>query len=283
MGRLPASPSRAQALNELEPLLLRTFEDIAADLSHELRDTMHYALFSVEDRFCVSAAWLLAPRLGIPTARFAPAACALESLRCAAEFRIRATTSPTKPPHTEPALAEAAAIGLVPLAFEMALGSGASVLSLDERAALALVLAHHGSPARVLSATRRELKLAHEGLHRSLDRRSIQELAEERLAPAYRATGEALGQLARGPNAGSPQELGNWFVKLGLFASWASEYSGHSMPSLPFEEVLPAPEALDAIKSLEVELLEQSKDLGFQVAAHDVIEPLADMLKTRLQ
>jgi hypothetical protein len=72
-------------------------------------------------------------------------------------------------------------------------------------------------------------------------------------------------------------------VKLGLFASWASEYAGQSTPSLPFEEVLPAPEALDAIKSLEVELLEQARDLGCQGAAHELIEPLADMLKTRLQ
>ena len=200
MRRLPSSPSRAQALSEFEPRLLSEFEARTAGVARATRDAMHYALFRVEDRFCVTAAWLAAPRLGVSTARLAPLACAIEALRCGLR-------------------ADRHAAGLVQLAFEMALASG------TEGPAAARILAKGGTNV-------------------------------------FRATGEILELLA-GAKKGL---VADWFEKLGHFAHAVSE-------------------SLDVAtaKTLETELLDSARELDLKGAAHEIIEPLADALKARLQ
>src|SRR4051794_16700786 len=97
MRRLPSSPSRAQALIELEPVLLEVFQTATIHMNHEVRDAMHYVLFSAKDRFCASTAWLLAPRFGVTTARLTRAICAIEILRCSLEFRTRSNAGTLEP------------------------------------------------------------------------------------------------------------------------------------------------------------------------------------------
>lgn len=281
MRRLPSSPSRAQALIEIEPLLQNTFQQLLKSTNAEVRDAMHYALFNVADRFCVSAAWLVAPRLGVSTARFAPVACALETLRCSLDFKLR----PSEAYHrfVEPAIAEAAAYGLIPLAFEMLLTSPTDALSLTERAELGAILARAASPVHVLSALHREERVARQGHRHSLSPQELRLLQQEKITPAFEAAGEALRLLARKPKL----ELGAWFKRLGLFEQWVGEFT--APPSveirspLALREVMSPPEAMDQIKSLESELLGRAKDLGIRDAAHDIIEPLAETLKAQLQ
>lgn len=272
MRRLPPSPSRSQALVEFEPLLLRNFEDLTSSVNREVRDAMHYALFSVDDRFCVSAAWLVAPRLGIETARIAQTLCAIETLRCSLLFKARSNNA------FEPLLAEAASYGLIPLAFEMV--SASSGIKATEQVALTRVLSRAASPEHVLSALHREgLALK----HRYRTRDEIVEISREKVTPAFRATGEALALFAA--SSERAQALPEWFQKLGLFAHWIEEYHSDHKERRPFslKALLSPSESMELIKGVETELLHQARDLRLQVAAHEIIEPLAESLKAQLQ
>ncbi|MBI3543748.1 MAG: hypothetical protein HY075_10795 [Deltaproteobacteria bacterium] len=268
MRRLPASPSRSQALIELEPILAEKFSAFTTRTHAEVRDSMHYALFSKPDRFCVSAAWLVAPRLGIATARFAPVACAIEVLRCA-------LTKKHSERFAEPVLAEAASYGLLSLSFEMILSCDDATLSVTERCAIARALAHASAPANQLAMLHRESRLAREA--RGMDRASLQTLQQDRISPAYEATGHALAILA------GREALAPWFKRLGLLTRWVEEFASDSRSALALKNLMSGPDAMDMIKSLEAELIERASELGIRDAAHDVLEPLGDALKARLQ
>lgn len=279
MRQFPASPGRNQALIEFEPVLLEVFGQLTKRVDNEVRDAMHYALFSVKDRLCVSTAWLIAPRIGVSVERFRTAACALETLRCSLEFKLRgADDHRTK--FVEPPIAEAAAYGLIPLAFEMLL-HGEDRVSLTEKTELAQVLAAAASPVHSLSALHKEAKILREGARHSLSRDELYSLHQEKVAPVFKATGQALGALAR--NHAAAKLLGPWFERLGLFSHWVDEFTSRSQQGLSLTKVVSQPEAMDLIKSLETELLERARDMGLRDVAHDVIEPIAETLKTQLQ
>lgn len=232
MRRLPASPSRSQALVEFEPILLRVFEDLTATVNCEVKDAMHYALFSVEDRFCATAAWLLAPRLGIETSRLSTVLCAAETIRCSLLFKARAKNA------FEPTLAEAASYGLIPLGFEIVAASKQK-MSTAEQIEVMRILARAASPAHL----------------------------REKVSPVFRAVGEILALFATTKE--KAEILPEWFSKLGLFAHSVDEFTSNS--------------DLELIKTVETELLEDARELRIQGAAHEIIEPLADTLKVRLQ
>ncbi|MBI3558615.1 MAG: hypothetical protein HY074_20290 [Deltaproteobacteria bacterium] len=277
MRRLPASPSRTQSNNEFEPVLLEQFQALTAHVSAEMRDSMHYALFCTEDRYCVSAAWLVAPRLKISTARLKNAACAVETLRCSLALKTGSNFGSGK--YVEPAIAEAAVFGLMPLAFEMLLAAD-SALSDSERCALARLLARSASPVELLEAIHRENKMSRDGYRHSFSHQELQEVRLAKVSPAFQAAGEMLALLS---GDASKAPLGPWFKKLGLFAFWVDEFESEARSPLALRSVMSLPESMDLVKSLEAELLERARELGIRDAAHELIEPLADVLKTRLQ
>lgn len=228
---------------------------------------MHYALFSVEDRFCATAAWLLAPRLGIETARLSPALCAIETLRCSLLFKARSNNA------FEPALAEAASYGLIPLAFEIA--------TVSKQIEVMRILARAASPVHLLSALHKESTL-YRPRYRS--REEVIGLLREKVTPAFCAVGEALALFATTKE--KAELLPEWFRKLGLFAHWVDELTNETdsrTNPLALRSFMTMPEAIELIKSVETELLEGARELGIKVAAHEIIEPLADTLKARLQ
>lgn len=284
MGRLPASPSRTQALIEFEPLLLHRFQSLARAIPSEIRDTMHYALFSTQDRFCISAAWLVAPRVGVSTERLSPAACAIETLRCALAFKLRLNGNDRL---FEPAVVEAASYGLFHLAFQMVLSPEQSLLSDREQCSLASNIAKFASPMHMLLATHHESQFAHDTRSslRTFTRDDLGRLQLEKVTPSFDTVGAALALLA--PPSQLPEhravDLQTWFRKLGLFAQWMDEFGSNGWSPLTRERILTTAEAMDIVKSLEAELLDTSRALGIRDAAHELIEPLADMLKARLQ
>lgn len=267
LRRLPSSPSRSQALIDFEPVLLKYFQNQTIHVEREVRDSMHYVLFSVGDRFCASTAWLIAPRLGISTERMAALACAVETLRCAQEMKPRASA------HTsalEPTLLDTAVLGLIPLAFELALTASSPLSALD-RAAAAVVLAKAASPSHFVK----------EQNPSSLSRIELLKLCQEKVSPAFQAIGEIFELLAQ--PATEPGRLSFWFKRLGLFALWIDEFMTNSQSPLSLTQNMALPEAMDLVKSLEGELLLRAKELNILGAAHEIIEPLADVLKTQLQ
>lgn len=313
LSRLPSSPSRTQALVAFEPALLKAFQIATEDVDPEIRDVMHYALFSVTDRFCITSAWLLAPQLAVSPDRFALPAVALETLRCSTVFKTRprgqagradlglggyggGSVSPSER-YVEPALSEAATYGLVALAFQILLSNPSGSLAFDERARVAAILSKTASPVRVLTALHREAHLSAGQFSKgrlggNLPTSEIQRLQQEKIAPIFEATGEVLTALAK-TNIRSGA-LADWFKKLGLFAYMLTHWSICGGPSggasdelyhSPSElgSMIPASEAMDAIMSLETDLLERAKELGIQSSAHDIVEPLADALKAQLQ
>lgn len=287
MRRLPASPSRAQALNEFEPILLRNFQHKTTGVNPEVRDAMHYALFSVGDRFCTSAGWLIAPRLGVSVDRFSSAACAIETLRCSLAFKTRPTTQRTeREKFVEPALAEAASYGLIPLAFEMVLSNEDNALPPAERGPAAAILARAASPVHMLSALHRESTILRDSIRPTISRQELYDLSMEKVAPAFHAVGEMLTFLASG-NGRAPVGLAPWFRKLGLFAHWVDELcspaTSQRVSTLALGRVMTLPEAMDLIKTVEAELFESARTLDIQGAAHEIIEPVAEILKTQLQ
>ncbi len=242
-----------------------------------MRDSMHYVLFSTEDRFCISAAWLIAPRLKISTARFVNAACAIEALRCSLSLKISPRNGSEK--YVEPAIAEAAILGLMPLAFEMLLDTNEALTDSD-RCALARLLARSVSPVPLLAARHREFKMSRDGNRHAFTHGELQEVRLAKVPPAFEAAGEVLAYLSGDP---SKAALGSWFKKLGLFAFWVEEFMSESAAPLALRQVMNLSEAMDIMKSLEAELLDRARELGIRDAAHELIEPLADVLKTRLQ
>ncbi|MEW6056753.1 MAG: hypothetical protein AB1540_09065 [Bdellovibrionota bacterium] len=284
MTNLPSSPSRDQAAIEFEPVLHQLFEALTRKVNSEARDAMHYVLFSTRDRFCISALWLVAPRLGISVQRISRVACAIEAIGCSLAIKTRNHQNHTRRHERfiEPALLEAATYGLVPLAFEMVLNSN-EALTLEERHSIAEILSRAASPIHVLSALHRESQVLREGNRLALTRPELLELQQEKVTPVYQASGEILGLLAKDPIDRSG--LADWFKKLGLFSHWVDELISlpSSSQSLSVIYSVAPSEAVDLIKSLEAELLEKAKALGLVGAAHEIIEPLADALKNRLQ
>jgi hypothetical protein len=288
---LPSSPSRLQALNEFEPILLENFQRCTKEVDPEVRDAMHYELFSTKDRFCVSAAWLIAPRIGVSTKRFALTACALETLRCSLELshKLRSLAfGNSQMSMIEPILAEAAAYGLIPLAFEMILAPiDGTALSDRERAIAATALARAASPVHVLSAIHREEKILATGFRRGLSQHELLALYHDKVTPAFQAIGELL-EIFTTEKIPSGQ-LASWFKKLGLFAHWVDESTsddakslGMTKKAISLNELFSPPQIMDLIKTTEVELLEQARELRIQDVAHELIEPLADVFRNRL-
>lgn len=276
MQRPPSSPSRSQALVEFEPVLLKTFQGLTQNVNREVRDAMHYALFSVKDRFCASSAWLIAPRLDIAASKLERPIAAIETIRCALLFKTKNHKA------LEPALTEAAAYGLIPLAFEMLVTPATSSLNDAEQTAAVRILAQAASPVHVLSAIHKESHVLREGIR---SKNELLDLISEKVTPAFNATGEILRLFAE-PSE-SLNRLPQWFQKLGLFAHMLDEFvsppTASSQNVISLRHYMTVPETLDVIKSLETELLDSARAMELQGAAHEIIEPLADLLKTRLQ
>ena len=276
MQRPPSSPSRSQALVAFEPLLLRTFQDLTRHVNREVCDAMHYALFSVKDRFSASAAWLIAPRLGIDAKKLERPLAAIETIRCALLFKTENHKA------LEPTLTEAASYGLIPLAFEMIVTSNEPILQDFEQTAATRILTQAASPVHVLSAIHKEVAILRDGFH---SKNELLNLIREKVTPTFKATGEVLKLLASPSD--KTNRLPQWFQDLGLFAYAVDEITSHVKASSPYglslRHYMTPSEALDVIKSLEAELLESASMMDIQGAAHEIIEPLADLLKTRLQ
>jgi hypothetical protein len=185
----------------------------------------------------------------------------------------------------ETGLAEAASYGLVPLAFELVLGTD-SPLTMPERAEVTAILARKASPVRFFSALHRETRLA--ALARypgKFNLHEIQKLEQDKVGPAFEAVGAILELLSTEKQ--KPGALTDWFSKLGMFAFWVAQKQAHEPGSRgrdsQFYDLLSGPEAMDIIMSLEAELLERADDFGAKGTAHEIIEPLADALKSQLQ
>lgn len=256
---------RRHALIDFESALLQTFEKIASSLEPEVRDLLHFALFSESDRLCLSSAWLIAPRAGVSLEKFRLAASSVEMLRCSTLAKERSPIS----------------TGLIPLAFRTIL-CGEGPLSQSERAEIAAVLANDGSPLQALTALQIEQRTAREGIRNLITRNDLKAFHLLKIGAPYRAVGQTLEYLTSRSDLKNGR-LTDWFVKLGLFAYWVYDFLVPTSSAYSLNHLMTYPEAMDLIKSQEAELFELSRKLDLHDAASEIIIPLADLLNSQLQ
>ncbi|MBI2606264.1 MAG: hypothetical protein HYW49_09315 [Deltaproteobacteria bacterium] len=282
----PFTPARQRALQESDRELRAAFELLTSGTDSGLRDAVHYSLFRIKDRFCMSAAWLVSQELGIASTQIGPALCALEMVRCA--IGTPHVTRPTRGSvglsrnFIDPRLTLEAAVCLIAMASDLVLSRKHNPEMTDsERARLAGLLGSTLSPLQAYSKIHAETRLKgrREGFSAATD------------CPFFETAGIILDTAAasRAPEACAGERMRGFFRKLGrlscLTAEFRPEETGNedlaaltdSSQDLPWHQVM------DLVKTLEAEILDDSAKFGIRASTIEIVTPLTSLFETQIQ
>ncbi len=282
----PFTPARQRALQESDRELREAFELLTSGADPGLKDAVHYSLFRVKDRFCMSAAWLISQELGIPSTQVGPALCALEMVRCA--IGTPHVTRPTRASaglsqnFIDPRLTLEAAVCLIAMASDLVLSRKHNPEMTDsERALLAGLLGSTLSPLQTYSKIHAEAR----------SRRRQEGFSSATCCPFFEAAGIILDTAAasRAPETGGENRMREFFRKLGLLSCLTAELrpketGNEELVTLAdSSQDLPWPQVMDLVKTLEAEILEDSVKFGIRSATVEAVTPLTSLFETQLQ
>lgn len=280
------TPARQRALQKSDHELREAFDLLTAGADPGLKDAIHYSLFRIKDRFCMSAAWLVSQELGIPSTRISPALCALEMIRCAlgTQYAMRPMrgSAALSQNFIDPRLTLEAAICLLAMASDLVLSHEHNPEMTDsERAQLAGLWGSTLSPLQAYSKI--HAKAHARGRHG--------DFFSTNGCPVFEAAGIILDTAAasRAPGTEAPNRMRDFFRKLGILSCLTAELRPEETGNEELSALagssqdLPWTQVMDRVKTLEAELLDDSAKFGIRSSAVEIVTSLASLFETQLQ
>ncbi len=248
----PLNTKRQKALYEFDKSLREYFDLLTKDSDPILRDNIHFHLFKVKDRFCATSAWIIAQDLNISLKTLAPIISALEMVRCA----FGATEVIEKDDNQ---MRLESVLSLISMATSLILDQSInSDLNDQQRAAITKLFTSTLSPIQIFS--KQDEKEFHQ------------------IDSFFDATGFTF-DLVSNKNL----NLRDFFNRIGQYSILIQDFAQESSFDYTNIHHLSWTQAMEKIKSLENDLFVNAKKLSIETTIHNLISPLSDLFKAKLQ